>query len=118
MRKYTVARLFQPSAKSGLRADDLAEDLDGGRPGAALHLLDADLEEGVDRRVAGAAPDLPERVLGERAHDVVRIAQGARRTGASAMRAELAEPGGGLAPGLHVRLPEAASACSRVSGAW
>src|SRR4030095_5089947 len=53
--------------------DDRGERGDGGRSLAAAHLLDADLEQVVGLRVAGAAPHLPDRVLGERADDLVAI---------------------------------------------
>src|SRR4029450_3443058 len=46
---------------------------DGGGSLAAAHLLDADLQQVVGLRVAGAAPHLPDRVLGERADHVVGI---------------------------------------------
>ena len=101
-----MARLFQPSAKSGFRWMTSAEGLDRGRAVAAVHLLDADLQQPVDLRVAGAAPHLPHRVLGERPHH----RSGSRSAPISDRGvcddADLAEPGGGAPARLQIGLPE------------
>jgi hypothetical protein len=86
----------------GLSLDDAAEGLHRARPVAAVHLLQADLELRVDVLVAGAAPHLPHRLLGEDAHHLVGIGQRPeerRRVGGAA---ELAQPRGGAAAQLEV----------------
>jgi len=59
----------------GLAANDLAEGLDGGGALLVVHLLDADREESIDVTVAGAAPHLPQRALGESPHERVGVTQ-------------------------------------------
>src|SRR5215510_4875922 len=68
--------LVPPLGEVGLELDDLGEGADGGLGLAVAHLLHADGEEAVHLRIAGAAPDLPDRVLRKRPHEVVLIPEG------------------------------------------
>ena len=72
-------------------------------PSAAplAHLLDAPLEQRVDLGVARAAPHLPHRALGQRAHHRVRIAQ--RPTGARARRPSIRPRRAGSPPAPRLR---------------
>ena len=79
-----VARLFQPSAKSGLRWMILVKVSMRARAVALIHLLHAGLHQPVDLLVARAAPHLPDRVLGQDAHHLVRIGERPDERGASA----------------------------------
>jgi hypothetical protein len=81
----------------------IAENVSIAARGALAHLLDAELEQRVDVRIARAAPHLPHRVLGEHAHDVVAVVERAQEQGRVGHRADLAQPRRGLAPLLDVR---------------
>ena len=95
-----MARLFQPSAKSGLRWMILVKVSTARRAVAAAHLLDARLQQPVDLLVAGAAPHLPDRVLGENAHHLVRSVRAAQQRGVGGTPTSPA--GRALAAAVHV----------------
>ena len=67
--------LVPPFGELRTTLDDLGEGLHGELAPTSAHLLDADGEEAVDVRVAGSAPELPHRVLGERTDELVCVAQ-------------------------------------------
>jgi len=73
-----------------------------------VHLLDAGGEEAVHRGVARAAPDLPDRVLRQRPHEVVLVAQRLEEGGQVGRGAELAHPGCGEAARFDVSAVEIA----------
>src|SRR5215475_246061 len=86
----------------GLAADDLAEGGDGGLRLAVIHLLHSHREQLIHGGVARAAPDLPDGVLGERAHEVVGIAEEPEDGGKVVRGTDLAHPDGGASSRLRV----------------
>src|SRR5262245_32100909 len=76
----------------GLEPDDLAERGNGGLALALVHLFHSHLEERVHLGIAGAAPHLPDRILGERAHEVVGILQHREERGQIRGPGELDQP--------------------------
>src|SRR5262252_5225315 len=86
----------------GLAPDDLAEGADGGLGLTVVHLLHPDREEPIDGRIARAAPDLPDGVLGEGPHEIVGIAQEPEDGGQVFRGADLAHPRGGAPARLCV----------------
>src|SRR5215510_555563 len=86
----------------GLAPDNLAEGADGGLGLAVVHLLYPDREEPISGGIARAAPDLPDGVLGERAHEVVGIAEEPEDGGEVLRGPDFAHPGGGAPPRLRV----------------
>src|SRR5574337_1137504 len=98
--------LVPPLGELRLLLDDLAERLDGSGYVAPVHLVHAALEEGVHLRVSRAAPDPPERVLGQPADDRVGIAERLDEKRHVGHGAGLAEPGRALPARLDVALAE------------
>src|SRR5262245_46522959 len=92
----------------GLEPDDLAEGGDGRLALALVHLLHPHREERVHLRVARPAPHLPDRVLGERADEVVRILQHPEERGKIGGAGQLAQPRRGQTARLHVGRAEVA----------
>ena len=97
-----VARLFQPSAKSGLRLMISVKVSMAASVSALGHLLHPDLEEGVHLGVARSAPRLPDGVLGKGPHEVVGIAELPEEGGEIVGGRQLAQPRGGEAARLNV----------------
>src|SRR5262249_8593445 len=86
----------------GLAADDLAEGGDGGLRLAVVHLLHPHREQLIHDGVARAAPDLPNGVLGEGAHEVVGIAEEPEDGGKVVRGADLSHPDGSASSRLRV----------------
>jgi hypothetical protein len=76
----------------GLARDDLVEHRQRLLEHLPLHVLDAAHEQLVDRRVAGARPDLPDRIGGRLAHVGVGIAEAPQQPVGVGLAADRCEP--------------------------
>src|SRR5437867_9534519 len=80
--------------EAGRTADDLAEDVHRLREPPRAHELDALLEEGIDRAVAGSRPDRPQRVARGLTDARVGVVEGVGEAVDGPGVADLAELGG------------------------